>query len=73
MKPRTIRIPVDVFIVTAMCKKCGTELAATGATFCDHSKLSYPPTYEHQCPKCGVMHWCDKTYPCTEYERRGTV
>ena len=63
MKPRTIRIPVDVFIVTAVCKKCGAEMVATPS-----SRVVSP--VDHVCPTCGSSATFDKTYPCTEYERR---
>ena len=38
---------VKVFEERLYCDKCETEMQATGAVLC-----SYPPQYEHYCPKC---------------------
>ena len=59
---------MDVFIVTAMCKKCGAELEAINVPM-----VEFSPKREHQCPACRMTYVLDKAYPCTEYKRRWPV
>lgn len=53
---------VKVFEVRLYCDKCETEMQPTGAVLC-----SYPPQYEHYCPKCNYRLNTSKSYPSVKY------
>lgn len=56
---------IKTYVVVVHCKKCGSELRATGATL-----ASNPPWYSHFCPTCNWSANLHKKYPYTEDNRR---
>ena len=56
------KLPAHMFVVRVYCD-CGEELKRTGICH-----LTYPATYEHECPKCNILYNLPKDYPTTEIE-----
>lgn len=58
------RFPVErIYVYRLLCDKCGEEMEKGNII-----KLSYPPTYEYHCKKCGMYHQSKVEYPFMKYK-----
>ena len=58
MPIESTELKIKTFVLKYMCS-CGGEMIATGKLL-----TSYPPLYEHQCSKCGIIENLNTSYPC---------
>ena len=52
-----------ILLTRLICDKCGATMFSTGIVF-----STYPPQYEHQCPRCGTLTSSDHVYPQYQLE-----
>lgn len=54
---------LDIVLIRAYCKNCGSELIKTGLTL-----LSSSYRYQYRCEKCGVDFCSREEFPRVEYK-----